>query len=151
MLTTSVLTKASVWYEIGILWANITQVKSHAIALDFWPPSRYKLEFSNEALYTLVSQENEKVLEVKVRGWKKVCRISQPLAHQCRIGPSRQFFSTFIFDLWYFLQLLNLKKVYSTSFERSDSYLFGGQEPKAMAWLSTCVIFAQRTPLSIHT
>ena len=32
---TSVLTKASVWYEIRVLWANINNIKSHAIALAF--------------------------------------------------------------------------------------------------------------------
>ena len=32
---TSVLTKASVWYEMRVLWANINQVKSHFIALAF--------------------------------------------------------------------------------------------------------------------
>ena len=32
---TSVLTKASVWYQIGVLWADITHVKSHAMVLGF--------------------------------------------------------------------------------------------------------------------
>ena len=32
---TSVLTKASVWYEIRVLWAKINHVKSHAITLAF--------------------------------------------------------------------------------------------------------------------
>ena len=32
---TSVLTKASVWYEIRVLWAKINHVKSHAMALTF--------------------------------------------------------------------------------------------------------------------
>ena len=32
---TSVLTKASVWYEIRVLWANINHIKSHAMALAF--------------------------------------------------------------------------------------------------------------------
>ena len=31
----SVLTKASVCYEIRVIWANISQVKSHAMALAF--------------------------------------------------------------------------------------------------------------------
>ena len=35
MQPTSVLTKASVWYEIRLLWANIDHVKSHAMALVF--------------------------------------------------------------------------------------------------------------------
>ena len=26
---------ASVWYEIGVIWANITHIESHATALDF--------------------------------------------------------------------------------------------------------------------
>ena len=33
---TSVLTKASVWYKIGILWINITHVKSQPMALGFY-------------------------------------------------------------------------------------------------------------------
>ena len=32
---TSVLTKASVWYEIRVLWAKINNVKSHAMTLAF--------------------------------------------------------------------------------------------------------------------
>ena len=32
---TSVLTKASVWYEIRVFWANINHVKNHAIPLVF--------------------------------------------------------------------------------------------------------------------
>ena len=33
--TTSVLRKAFVWYEIGLFWANIAHMKSHAKVLDF--------------------------------------------------------------------------------------------------------------------
>ena len=32
---TSVLTKASVWYEMRVFWAIINHVKSHAMALAF--------------------------------------------------------------------------------------------------------------------
>ena len=32
---TSVLTKASVWYEMRVLWAIINHIKSHAMALAF--------------------------------------------------------------------------------------------------------------------
>ena len=36
MLVTSLLTKPSVWYKIGILWVNIMHVKVYAIFLGFW-------------------------------------------------------------------------------------------------------------------
>ena len=30
---------ASVWYEIGVIWANITNIKSHTTALGFKVPT----------------------------------------------------------------------------------------------------------------
>ena len=36
VLVTSLLTKPSVWYKIGILWVNIMHVKVYAIFLGFW-------------------------------------------------------------------------------------------------------------------
>ena len=35
LLPTSVLTKASLWYETGVLWANITQIKSNVMSFGF--------------------------------------------------------------------------------------------------------------------
>ena len=50
VLITSVLTRPSVWYERGVLWANITHIKSHATALGFWLSNRYESDLSNEVL-----------------------------------------------------------------------------------------------------
>ena len=33
---TTVLTKVSIWFEIGVFWANKTHVKSRSIALNFF-------------------------------------------------------------------------------------------------------------------
>ena len=68
--TTPILTKPSVWYEIGVLGANIIHIKSHAIALGFWSPNRYESDLSNEVLYYLIGQEAAKISEVKVGGQK---------------------------------------------------------------------------------
>ena len=60
----------SVWHEIGVIWANITHVKSHTTALEFW--------FQSD----------------KLQIWPQI-----------------------------FLE----PRMYSASFERSDSYLFGAR------------------------
>ena len=62
MQPTSVLTKATVWYEIRVIWANINHLESHAMTLV------HESDLSNEVLYTLVGQEAAKKSEVKVGG-----------------------------------------------------------------------------------
>ena len=79
----------SVWYAI-----RVTHIKSHAIALDFWPPNRYELDLSNEVLHSLLGQETAKTSDFKVRGKKRICLISWPWVHQCKIELNQQFFKT---------------------------------------------------------
>ena len=70
MQALSVLTKASVWHEIRVLWAKINHVTSHAMNLAFsLQTKRYESDLINEALYVLIGQEAEKIWEVKVGGW----------------------------------------------------------------------------------
>ena len=48
------------------------------MALDFNRPNSSELDLSNELFYTIAGQEAAKMLEVKVRGRKKICWISWP-------------------------------------------------------------------------
>ena len=68
MQPTSVLTKASVLYEIRVL---LSKYKSHYKSChgpDFQSPNRYESDLLNEVLYTLVDQEAAKVSEVNKIG-----------------------------------------------------------------------------------
>ena len=40
---------ASVWYEVGVLWANITHIQSHAISLGYFLETD-ESDVSNEVL-----------------------------------------------------------------------------------------------------
>ena len=66
---TYILTKAFVWYEIRVIWANITH------ALGFY---LHESDLSNEVLYDLVGQEAAKISEVDFGGQKKSCRSARP-------------------------------------------------------------------------
>ena len=70
MQATSVLTKASVWYEIRVLWVKINHVKKQCHDHGFQSPNRYESDLSNEVLYALVGQDAAKISEVKVGGRK---------------------------------------------------------------------------------
>ena len=123
---------ASVWYEIKGHWPNIKHVKSHTYSLGLQAPNRYESDLSNEVLYALVGQKAAKISEVKVGGQKKSARSARPRVHQSRIWLSRQFFIDL--QLWplIFLQPLDLAtRAHSTSFERSDLYLFGDWKPRS--------------------
>ena len=86
MLIISVLTKSSVWSEIGVLSGNITHVKFHSTALSLWFPNRYKSHLSNEVLCILVEQDAAKSPEGKVESWKNLTRLDTDLPEVGRKG-----------------------------------------------------------------
>ena len=45
VLVTSVLTRPSLWYEIGVLWVDIINIKRHATAVGFWIITNMNLIF----------------------------------------------------------------------------------------------------------
>ena len=101
-------------------------------SLGLWYPNRYEIDLSNEVLNIDFGQGAAKISEFKVGVWKKYLPISLVRAHApgvSRVG--RYFFRTqtltsniFAFP-W-------LKSIFSTSFERSISYLFGDQSPRLL-------------------
>ena len=124
---------ASVWYEIRVLWPNIKPIKSHTL--------------SNEVLYILVSQEVAKIFEVKVGGGKGNSQLGQLELDAPGAGRTGRFFyrpPTLTFDIF---AASWLTRLYSTSFERSDSYL----KLKAVVWLLTGFLLRQSTLISYHT
>ena len=54
--------------EIGLLWTKIKYLRSDTKALD---PNRYEEDLLNEVLNIGFGQEDAKISEVKVGGWKK--------------------------------------------------------------------------------
>ena len=79
MQPTSVLTKSSVWYELGVLWAIIAHVERQAAALAFFLQIDIKQNFK-WGMYIPVSQEAAKISVVKVGGQKKFARSAGPCA-----------------------------------------------------------------------
>ena len=82
---------------------------------------------------------------------KKICQISQALgASVSNLAESAIFYQppTLTSDIF---AASWRTRTYSTSFERSDSYLFGDWKPKVIVWLLTWFIFAQSTLISYHT
>ena len=93
--------------------------------LGLWSPNRYEIDLSNEVVNIDFNQEAAKISEVKVGGRKKHLPISQVRAHSpgvSRVG--RYFFQppTLTSDIF---ATFKPKSMFSTSFERSISYLFG--------------------------
>ena len=110
-------------------------VKSHTTALGFRLQTDMNQIFQMRhctALYILVSQEVAKIFEVKVGGRKENCQLGQPRTRYARGWLNRQIFyrpPTLTFDIF---AASWPTRMHSTSFERSDSYLFGAWSP--MLW-----------------
>ena len=129
-------TKTAAYYinpiEIGVLWAKITYVKSHSKAFGFLSPNRYEIDLSNEVLNIDFGQGAAKVPEVKVGVPKKYLPTRLTPSTRVRTGLIGKYFSqtpTLTFGIfaapW-------PKSMFSTSFERSISYLFGTGSPKLL-------------------
>ena len=84
--------------EIVLLWAKIPLKSFHG--LDFLAPNRYVIDLSNEVLIIDFGQGAAKILEVKVGGRKKYCRLG-PAQNRRTQGPAElaDVLSTFNFDL----------------------------------------------------
>ena len=125
---TSVLTKASVWYEIRVVWANINHVESHSMALAF-------------SLQTDMNQILKwgTLNSCRLRGCKNIRGQSWRSIRNCWLSQIRDWCARGLADLADFFRPPTLTsdifaaswptRAYSTSFERSDSYLFGDWKP----------------------
>ena len=91
MLIISVLKRSSVWYEIGLLWASITHIKSHSKALSFGFLT-YEMDLSNELLNIDFYWGAAKMSQVKVWVRKNICQLGQPRAHGFEPGQSADIF-----------------------------------------------------------
>ena len=112
MLIISVLTRPSVWYAIGVLWANITPVKSHPTALVFCLQTDMNRIFQMWYFTFLQVKWLQKFLRSKleVKNW----RIGQ-IWHQCALALAElaDFFWISNFDLKYFYSLSICKNLKS--------------------------------------
>ena len=96
------------------------------------PPNKYEVDLSNEVLNIDFGQEAAKISEVKVGGRKKHLSISLVRAHAPAVGRVGRYFfrpPTLTSDI--FAASLP-KSIFDISFERSTSYLFGGQSPRLL-------------------
>ena len=105
-------------------WCQIEKQQSLLKSLGLWSPNRYEIDLSNEVLNIDFSQEAAKI-SVKVGVKKRYLSISQvrtPMHGFGRVG--RYFFRTptLTSDIFAVPQS---KSMFSTSFERSISYLYG--------------------------
>ena len=76
----------SLWYEIGVLWANIKHIKSHATALDLW----FQTDINQIFQMSYFSLFQVKRLQKCLRS-KKNLLVQPGSRRSCRIGPSWQF------------------------------------------------------------
>ena len=96
----------------------------HHIAL--LAPNRYESDLSNEVLKIDFGQGAAKIPKVKVGVWKKYLPTRLTPDRWVRTGPiGRYFFRTPTLTYGIFAAPLP-KLTFSTSFERSTLYLFGG-------------------------
>ena len=124
-LTTSAL------YEWGCLEPRLYTLKL-CCSLDFLAPNRYEIDLSNEILKFDFGQGAAKIPEVKVEVWKKNLPTRPAVRARVRTRPLGRYFfwpPTLTSDIfaapW-------PKSMFSTSFERSTSYLFGAQSPRRL-------------------
>ena len=111
MQALSVLTKASVWYEMRVLWAIINHVKSYAMALAFILQTDMNQIFKWGTVHSCRSRGWK---NIRGQSWRSIrnCRLSQ-IRNWCIQGPAdlANSFLTSNFDLWYFCSLLTYKDV----------------------------------------
>ena len=146
MLIISVLLKPLIWYEIGVIQASITHVKSHTTALDFWLPTRYKSDISG-AVHPWWSWGSK-------NGRSQIWRLIKNLPFRPTSGKSvssrAKFFQLSTLPSGDFAASCSTR-MQSTSLERCDLYLFGNHKLKAVLWNLTCVMLPESTPISDHT
>ena len=100
-------------------------------SLGLWSPNRYEIDLSNEILNIDFGQGAAKISEVKVGGRKTYQPTRLAPRTQVRTGQlGRYFFGppTLTSDIF---AAPRSKSMFSTSFKRSISYLFGAQRSQA--------------------
>ena len=121
---------ASVWYKIGVFWPNIKPVKSPTTALDFKLQTGMNQIFQMRYCASLWVKGLQKYLRSTLEVAKKITNSanSNPMRPMNRLN--RQIFYrplTLTFDIFVASWPT---RMHSTSFERSDSYLFGAWSPR---------------------
>ena len=106
---TFVLTKASVWYEMRVLWANINQVKRHFMALAFNLQTDRNLIFEMKYFVLLMVKRLQKYQWSKLEVDRNLSDQPGPGRISLESGCVINFLSTSNFDLWFFLQPLDLR------------------------------------------
>ena len=113
----------------GILYKHNTCLKSHH-SLGRLAPNKYESHLSNKLLYILVDQEAAKMFKVEVGGQPENCRLSPTRTLCARGWLNCQIFYQPPTLTFYIFVAPWPRRMYSTLFKRSDSYLFGARSPR---------------------
>ena len=121
---------ASLWYEIGLLRANIIILK---VIPHLWTYGSKQIWIRSFKWGTVHSCRLRGCKNIRGQSWRSIrnCRLCQ-IRDQCARGPAdlADFFRppTLTSDIF---AASWPTRTYSTSFERSDSYLFGDWKPRS--------------------
>ena len=100
---------APVWYEIGVLWTNITHIKSYTTAFGFWLQTGMNQIFQISYIVHCCSLRGYKNI------WGQSSRSNEKLLTQPNLNlglaEPTDFLWTSNFDLWYFCSPLTYKNV----------------------------------------
>ena len=129
MQPTSVLTKASVWYEIRVLWPNIKSVKSHNKAWGFRLQTDMNQIFQMRYCMFLQAKWIQSYQVSKFEIWKKLTFWVWGWSIKSKLDSiesgATPFFQTSNLDIWQLLELegcrvSHLKDLYHTILKKSE-------------------------------
>ena len=106
-----VLTKASIWYEIRVIWGKINNVKSHVMTLAFSLKTDMNQIFQMSYYTFLLSRGCKNIKRSKLGVENNLPDQLGPMHISLESGFVSNFLSTSKFDLWYFCSLLIYKSV----------------------------------------
>ena len=118
--------------------------------LGFQSSNIYEFDLSNEVPCVLVDKEAAKYQRSKLKVEKNLPDQPSFWCISLETGWVSNFLSTSNFDLWYFCSLVTYK-AYSTSFERSNSYLFEDWKPGTWHDFQHDLCSLKNTLISYHT
>ena len=117
--------------EVGLLWAKITYIQSHSKALGFGPKLIWNRSFKWGTKNWFWSRGCK---DIRGQSWrsKNICLLARFETNAPGAGRFGRYFfcpPTLTSDIF---AVPWPKSIFSTSFERSISYLFGDQSPRLL-------------------
>ena len=122
---------SSVWYEMRVFWPNINHVKSHDLALAFSVETVWIRSFK---WGTVCSCRSGGCKNIRGKSWRSIKIADSPRLETDVPGAQLIWKISFDLQLWHsdiFAASWSIR-MFSTSFERSDSYLSG--DSKLRSW-----------------